>query len=245
MGWILSLREYGRRVWQRGWAVVVSGIGGILGAIALVVPGHTVAATKTTPAHVSPLVPTWLWLTLLVGGFTVAQFLAFHDVRVERDAARTELRTRLDAIRYRFQMEGLGGNVVTAVRLPATVPEPGYRLWITFANGGIDVLEYEVESCVITLGTHAADPGLDFDSTGALILPGRDHRFSYHWICAPTDPPLVGHGEYTVVYGHPSGGPRFRTHHKFGIGWEVENGVASPFWTTKGTISHDPVPNDA
>jgi hypothetical protein len=229
-------------VWRRGWLVIVSGIGGVLGLIALVVPGHTVAATPTTPAHSTPLVPTWLWLTLLLGGLMVAQFLAFHDVRKERDAARTELRTRLDAIRYRFQMVALGGSVGMGVRAHTTVPEPGYSLWITFANGAMDVLEYEVESYILTLGNHAADPGLDFDSRGGLILPGHEHRFSYHWICAPIDQPLAGQGEYTVVYGHPSGGPRFRTRHKFAIGWQVENGVASPIWTTQGTISHDPVP---
>jgi hypothetical protein len=234
---VASLREYMGRVWQRGWAVIVSGIGGVLTMLSAVVP-------PSASAHPHPVIPLWLGLTLLIGGLFVAQFLAFHDVRKERNAARTELRTRLDAVRYRFEMGALGASVGMGVRPNTTVPEPGYHMWIMFVNGGLDVLEYEVESCVITLGNHAADPGLDFESRGALILPGRDHRFSYHWICAPIDPVLVGQGEYTVVYGHPSGGPRFRTHHKFAIGWHVESEATSPIWTTQGKISHERVPDD-
>ncbi len=31
--------------------------------------------------------PTWLWIVLAISGFVIAQFLAFHKVRLERDRA--------------------------------------------------------------------------------------------------------------------------------------------------------------
>ena len=96
-----SFGEHPRRVpAPTGWALIVSGVGGVLGLISA-----TVEPSNTT--HPTALVPTWLWMVLLFGGVIVAQFLAFHDVRKERDAVKREMAERFSNIRYRFAMVGL------------------------------------------------------------------------------------------------------------------------------------------
>jgi hypothetical protein len=236
------LGEYSHRVWQRGWAIVVSGIGGALGLIALTVPPHTVASTAIAPAHTSPLVPTWLWLSLLLGGIMVAQFLAFHDVRMERDAAHREIQQRFDSIRYRFEMTGLTGGAVKAQVDGMDGPQTGYLFGLVFANGGAEMLQYEVESLDITVGTHSS-PDNGFSSSGGVILPGRNTRFRCPWIPSPIgdgDVLPAGRGEYVVSYGHPSGGTRFSTRHKFVIGWESNlEGVTEATWLDDGAITHE------
>jgi hypothetical protein len=68
--------EYARYVVKRWWSLVVGVAGGILFVISLVTPVS---------------VPVWLGIVILFGGLTVAQFLAFRDMRDERTAAQQEL----------------------------------------------------------------------------------------------------------------------------------------------------------
>jgi hypothetical protein len=235
----VSLREHGQRVRQRGWVLIVTGVGGVLGLIALTVP-------PSTGKHPGPLIPTWLWVSLIVVGVVVAQFLAFHDVRKERDAVKADMRSRFDSIRYRFQMHALRGMAASRIAEVGS-PEDGYRFWFEFLNGGTEALEYEVERMSITIGSHTSPLDLDLESASAIILPGRLVEFYYNWIPAPIDQLLTGAGEYSVVYGHPSGGTRFRTKHKFVIGWTENRDPQGNFlgreinWVTQGRITHEPV----
>jgi hypothetical protein len=235
----ISFREHARRVRQRGWVLIVSGVGGVLGLIALTVP-------PSTGKHPGPLIPTWLWVSLIVGGVVVAQFLAFHDVRKERDAVTADMQARFNSIRYRFQMQALRGTAASRI-VETGPPEDGYRFWFEFLNGGTEALEYEVEQMSITIGSHTSPVGLDLESASAIILPGRVHQFYYNWIPAPIGQLLTGTGEYSVVYGHPSGGTRFCTEHRFVIGWTENRDPQGDVigreinWITQGRITHEPV----
>jgi hypothetical protein len=159
-----SLREYARRVGRRGWAVVVSGIGAVLGLISLVVP-------PPAGPNPQPLVPTWLWLVLFLGGIALAQFLAFHDVRLQRDASRADASLRLDSVRYRFVLEALDGHAALGSKA-GEEPRPGYQFVLTFANAGLEPMYYKVESMTISMGGFTADPAEVFSSDDGIILPG-------------------------------------------------------------------------
>jgi hypothetical protein len=47
---------------------------------------------------------------LLAGGFLVAIFRAFHDVRMKRDRALAEMKRRFDAMRYAFRYAGISAS---------------------------------------------------------------------------------------------------------------------------------------
>lgn len=233
--WV-SLVEHGRRVRSRAWAIVVSGIGGVLGLITLTVPA---SASK----HPRPLVPTWLWLSLLIGGVVVAQFLAFHDVRKERDAARQEMRDRFDQLRYRLKLSGLFATIGPLLDSNGVPGNPVCIFTLEFLNGSPDVIEFDVEQLSIALGTHTANPTDVWGSTSQIVLPGRTANFTYHAIEVPQLPIKDGGlADLIVVYGHPSGGRRFRMRHKFEIGWlrESQTGNTTPRWTDKGPVTHEP-----
>jgi hypothetical protein len=66
-----SLSEYLRRVGAHWWALAVGAAGGLVG-IVTVVTGWSL--------------PAWVWVTVLLAGVVVAQFLAFHDLFNERRA---------------------------------------------------------------------------------------------------------------------------------------------------------------
>lgn len=234
-----SVREHGRRVRQHWWALVIAGAGAVLGAIALAVPA---------PANGKPVVATWLWLALLLGGIIVAQFLSFDEVRIERDDARRTLEERLDAIRYRFVMQALDVLIGTALFLDSGGPFEGYKFTLTFINAGLDPMYYAVEQMAISIGGHTADPGLEFGSADGILLPAIPRQFSYHFIKAPIPDPEngvlpLGQGEYTIAYGHPSEAPRYRVRHRFEISWTVtpENRPLVT-WTDIGTAIHEAIP---
>jgi hypothetical protein len=215
--------------------LIVSGVGGVLGLISLTVPPEA-------GIHPHAFVPTWLWVGLLLGGIMVAQFLAFHDVRKERDNALTDLATTFDSLRYRFQMAEFGGTPLTMQFVDERDPETGYDFQFLFTNGGTEVIEYGVESAQIVLSDGSSQLAeAEFTSTGGLVLPGTTTVFTYHWIPASIDPLLAGRGSYTVIYGHPSG-PKFRTHHVFVFTWITSAGTGPRVrWLTIGKITHEPV----
>lgn len=81
---LASLREFCIRIARHVYTLLVGLIGGILGLVSTV---YSAARPKAAPP-----VSLWLWLPLLAGGLLVTIFLAFHDVRTERDKARVQIR---------------------------------------------------------------------------------------------------------------------------------------------------------
>ena len=227
----VSVNEHLGLVAKRWWALVVTGAGGVLGLIALTVPSHKVG---------QPLVPTWLWLTLLFGGVIVAQFLAFHDVRKERDRIKEETRVRFSDVWFRFQMVMLLGGPREFVSTGKGVRDFGCRFEFRFSNGGLDPLEFYVESLSMKFESDPnAAPGGDLDSRGGVILPGRDFSFYYRVVLSPLPKGgflPVGEGQYSIVYFHASGDRShgFRTRHKFKIGWDIDGAAVQPNWVTVG-----------
>jgi hypothetical protein len=210
------------------WWLIVSGAGGVLGIVSGV-------------EHKQLLLPLGAWALLFVVCLFFAQFLVFHDVRKARDAALGETAQRFDSLRYRFEMVRLEGRAGTGQR-QREPPRLVYTFTFTFRNGGAEVMEYAVEHISVTLlGGYTADPQDTLGSTRAIVLPGQTVDFRYHWIAAPPTPPLPGLGEYSIIYGHPGSLRQFRTVHRFSIGWDNRAGVPASYWTTLGTISHDPV----
>lgn len=74
--YLLSLQLV-RRVIQHGNAIVVGVIGGLLGIVSGIYGDMNPKS--------APLIPVWLWLTLIAAGTLAAITCAFHDVRLERD----------------------------------------------------------------------------------------------------------------------------------------------------------------
>lgn len=170
------------------------------------------------------LIPTWLWVTLLVGGIVVAQFLAFHDVRKERDDVKRVMQAKFDALRYRFEVKGIIGHLGMANMGDGT-SKHGYRFELVFTNASLEVMEYEIESVVIEVGGVTAPAEVDpSPSRGTIILPGNDKTLIYRTILAPKPKLLPPDGSCAIVvkYGHPTGGQWFRMRHEFTISWEGE-----------------------
>jgi hypothetical protein len=230
-----SLSEYLKRVFQRTWTIVVGGASAVLGIISLIV---------AAPAH-GAFLSVRVWASLLIVGLFIAQYLAFNDVRRERSEMQDEIEQRFDSLRYRFQMKGLNGTATTAFVENKTEPETGFDITLIFSNGGLEVLEFEVEHLSLTFDVYGAKG--DFASKRTIILPGQEQDFRYPWIPAPIDQPLSGHGEYVINYGHPSGGKWFRTRHEFRIVWHRPQlgGQAMPLPITIGTITHEVIRKSA
>jgi hypothetical protein len=71
-----SFEEYMPAVGKRWWAMVVGGIFTIAGIISYFYPFL--------------VLPAWTWFLIALLFISIAQFFAFHRVRVERDEARAE-----------------------------------------------------------------------------------------------------------------------------------------------------------
>ena len=83
---LASLREFGVKVFRHVYVLVVGVIGGILGLASAVY-------SDFQKPGASSLVPLWVWLPLFAIGCGVAVIWAFHDVRMQRDAAQQRAAT--------------------------------------------------------------------------------------------------------------------------------------------------------
>ena len=79
-----SLFEYIRALGRWGWVVLGDVIAGIAGAF----------------LDISGIwrFPTWIWLILLIIGFIIVPFLAFHKLKLERDELRAKLQRDADNV---------------------------------------------------------------------------------------------------------------------------------------------------
>src|SRR4051812_5015119 len=68
-----SVLAYATAVWRHWFALVVAGVGAVLGFVDLGVGGE------------HSLIPIWTWLVLILVGLVIAQYLAWLDMRGERD----------------------------------------------------------------------------------------------------------------------------------------------------------------
>ena len=107
-----SFREYIPAVVRRWWAVIVFGAGDALGITSSVL-GKTI------------LLPYWAWFIIGAIALIVAQFLAYHEVRKQRDDARNDV-ARLKQIPNDVEsailelesgIVSLGGQLVSMAKL--------------------------------------------------------------------------------------------------------------------------------
>lgn len=82
--WLLSVREFARALWK-GWVyVVIVVLCGAVGFLQYMVDSHVLPPVVRT--HL--ILPAWGWYLASVVGLLVGSFIAFHRLRMERDALR-------------------------------------------------------------------------------------------------------------------------------------------------------------
>jgi hypothetical protein len=103
-----SLREYVVAVAHYWWALAVGGLGGAVGIVSAAVPSFSV--------------PLAVWLTLLIGGLLVAQALAFHGVRMQRDTMSLQVAGRQPPPRL-----GISSGMTDEFQKTELVPS--FKIW--------------------------------------------------------------------------------------------------------------------
>ena len=196
---LLSLREFCSRVVRQVYSFGVGVVGGVLGVISAVYGD----VRPKAPA----LVPLWVWLSLLSGGFLFATFSAFHDVRIERDKARSEIKWRFDVMRYALQPDGVPMALLPAA--DGTFGELDLEVGLRFANNSAEYLRYEIEHLTVTIESRTVG-NPEFANRGVIIAPCRYDKFSFPTICNVKGDWREGTVDYAVRYGHPSSRLQFR-----------------------------------
>jgi hypothetical protein len=213
-----SAREFGRKIIRHFIAVAVGVFGGILGIVDAV--SAAAAKPKTTPFSI----PLWVWLSLLAGGFLVAIFRAFHDVRMERDAAKAEVKRRDGALRYALSFD-------STIASDTHVRRPGVGdVVVIFQlqnNSPDEYLRYEYEEVTVLIeGKESAESEVGTPK-GGVLAPGAIARHG----CPPVrDVPLAwqtGSLRLTVKYGHPSAPLQYRKSWEYKL-WQARLAGSRP-----------------
>lgn len=203
-----SVREFGRKIIRHFIAVAVGVIGGILGIVDAL--SAAAAKPKTTPFTI----PLWVWLSLLAGGFLLAIFRAFHDVRMERDAAKAEVTRRDSELRYALSFG-------TTIASDTHIRRPGVGdVGIIFElqnNSPDEYLRYEYEEATVLIeGNKSAESDVGIPN-GGVLAPGATIRH----LCPQVYVPLTwqaGSLRLTVKYGHPSAPLQYRKSWEYKLG---------------------------
>lgn len=152
----------------------------------------------------------WPWM-LSLGFFlgAVAFFLNFHQMRIQRDAARDDLTKRLAGIRYRLKLGAVNESIY-----PGAVP----GRWeiahgIELQNGAKETIEYEIEKFEVVVdgcrsGTFSPH------ATQGFLLPETAESIACPSVVNVVQPGL-GQGVLVVRYRHADDGPWFRYRQTF------------------------------
>ncbi len=195
-----SGREFGARIVRHVYALAVGVVGGILGVVNAL--AAATAKRGTTPFSV----PVWVWASLLSAGFAVAIFGSFHDVRRERDAAKNEMASRFDALRYALSFSGIGSHVHPRGDAATSDVQISFEL----TNNSAEFLRYEFEDATVVIeGRQSADddPAL---VNGGILAPHESARQISAPVCGVPLAWQSGTLTFTVRYGHPSAPFRYR-----------------------------------
>jgi hypothetical protein len=204
-GWTRTFHEFGEGL--------VSGRPRTSGAVALIV--LLVTGVVWLVQHLTHWPGGYLPWMLDVVWFLgmVTFFLNFHQMRVQRDQAVTELTTRLDSVRNRVTMTGLGQSVVARPELQYKNYERQVWQQIYVVNASRDPIEFQVERFVATLGPVSSEP-LDSEKTEGFIMPGDKLTWDTpnldHVRVTDLNRQVEERGEVIIKYRHASDGPWFR-----------------------------------
>jgi hypothetical protein len=196
--YLASLGEFARKVTHHVYAFVVGVVGGILGLASLVY-------AVVQPNVKTPLVPLWIWLPLLSGGFLLATFRAFHDVRMERDVERNEIERRFSTMRYALQRTGIDYHLDLCLEDHTLSVGVGLKL----TNNSNEYLRYEIEHMIVIIESKSVQSP-HFYNRGIIIAPHGTDLFRYPFITGVPEDWQAGFIEFTVRYGHPSAPLRYR-----------------------------------
>jgi hypothetical protein len=174
-------------------------LGGVLGVIS--------AVYADVRPKAPTLIPLWVWLPLLAGGFLIAIFSAFHDVRIERDKARSETKWRFDVMRYALRPAGVPVTLLPAA--DGTLGKLDVEVGLRLANNSAGYLRYEIEHMTVTIESlTVGNP--EFANRGVIIAPGRYDVFQFPTIRNVNGDWREGTLDFAVRYGHPSSRLQFR-----------------------------------
>lgn len=196
---LISLREFCSRVVRQVYSFGVGVVGGVLGVIS--------AVYSDVQPKAPALIPLWIWLSLLSGGFIVATFKAFNDVRIERDETKSETKWRFDVMRYALQPAG-----VSVALLPpgsGTLGRLDLEVGLRLANNSAEYLRYEIEYMTVTIESRTVG-NPEFANRGVIIAPGRYDVFNFPTIRDVDGDWKEGTLDYAVRYGYPSSKLQFR-----------------------------------
>lgn len=183
-----SLVEHVPETFRFWWAIGMGGVFGILGAIAVVAK--------------SPKVPAWiqdhavLWFALAGASLLVAQFLAFHKVRIERD----ESKETLEAVRTGPALAF--GDIRIMTFGGQSVEQSQIQIGLNLAHFASTIINYRVESMSVVVENTTApyQPSAKFERA----IPGVPSNIMYPLIRGvDIRAPLSGTLSVSLVYGHP------------------------------------------
>lgn len=208
-----SLREFCTRIVRHVYFFVIGVVGGVIGVAS--------AVYADVRPKASALVPLWVWLPVLAGGFLVATFSAFNDVRIERDKAISETKWRFDVMRYALQPAGVPVTMHPAA--DGTVGRLDIEVGLRLANNSAEYLRYEIEHITVTIESlTVGNP--EFTNRGVIIAPGGYDVFRFPVIRNVDAIWREGTLDFAVRYGHPSSRLQFRKSQKLKLTAEREPG---------------------
>jgi hypothetical protein len=197
---LASIREFGGKVARRWYVAGIGVIGGILG----VVDAVAVAAAKPKATPFS--IPLWVWLPLLAGGFLVAIIWAFHDVRLERDAALTGVKDRFETLRYALALGGFGAHISRN----ADGETWDVAVWVVVTNSSAEPLRCDAEELTATIQGQRSEEEAESPVVGVVVQPDGSTTVLSGFVRGVVLPWQEASLQFTALYGHPAGGPRYR-----------------------------------
>jgi hypothetical protein len=151
-----------------------------------------------------------VWIPITAIGLTVAQFLAWNDIRKNQAQLQKELADTRQSL-YSVMWDLSVGVILE------TTPTADVQIGLLLDNNGQRPIKWRGELRRVTVGQQVSTVEA-VSAIGGVVQPGLTNKFRVPWIRGvDSSSPLVeGVVEYAILYGYANdSGFRFRRQHRF------------------------------
>jgi len=177
----------------------------VAGTVSVVI-GGSVGALAAWLADVSWLLAALLALLCLFVFYAVSAYGLWDKADRAREATLTGVKDRFETLRYALALGGFGAHISRN----ADGETWDVAVWVVVTNSSAEPLRCDTEELTATIQGQRSEEESESPVAGVVVQPDGSTTVLSGFVRGVALPWQEASLQFTALYGHPAGGPRYR-----------------------------------